>query len=93
VTNELLAVVQADHYVFSTNNAIFNHPNDESVSRVLVHGGKQPTLWFNYATQRNRRWADTALRTKYGYEAKYPAGDNAGVTLALPARSARSGRH
>jgi beta-lactamase superfamily II metal-dependent hydrolase len=93
VTNELLAAVQADHYVFSTNNAIFNHPNDESVSRVLVHGGKQPTLWFNYATQRNRRWADSALRAKYGFEAKYPADGNAGVTLALPARSARSGRH
>ena len=35
VTNDLLDTVQADHYLFSTNNAIFNHPDDESVARVL----------------------------------------------------------
>jgi hypothetical protein len=39
VTNELLAAVQADHYVLSNNHAIFKHPNDESVAWALVQGG------------------------------------------------------
>ena len=54
VTQELMRAVQAEHYVFSTNDAIFNHSNDEAVARVIV-GSKRPTLWFNYSTERNQR--------------------------------------
>jgi beta-lactamase superfamily II metal-dependent hydrolase len=88
VTSELLKAVRADHYVFSTNNAIFNHPDDEAVARVLVHGGRQPTLWFNYTTARNLRWAEPALRAKFGYQVRYPASGQDGVVIALPARAA-----
>ena len=86
VTTELLKAVQADHYVFSTNNAIFRHPDDEAVARVLVHGGRQPTLWFNYATERNRRWAEEGMKARHGYQVRYPEGERAGVTIALQAR-------
>jgi hypothetical protein len=86
VTRELLKVVRAGHFVFSTNNAIFNHPDDEAVARVVVHGGKQPTLWFNYATERNQRWAVPALRATYDFRVQYPTVGQAGVTLKLPAR-------
>jgi beta-lactamase superfamily II metal-dependent hydrolase len=85
-TNDLLAAVRADHYIFSTNGAIYSHPDDEAVARVLVHGGRQPTLSFNYATERNRRWAEPALQAKYGYQVQYPEGGQAGVVIALPAR-------
>lgn len=81
---ELLTAVQASHYVVSTNNAIFNHRNDEAVAQLIVHGGEQPTLWFNYGTQRNRRWADAELQRRFGFSAVYPAVDAAGVTLTLP---------
>jgi len=87
VTSELLKAVRADHYIFSTNNAIFNHPDDEAVARVLVHGGRQPTMWFNYATRRNQRWAEPALRAKHGYQVRYPANGRSGVVIALPART------
>lgn len=86
VTRELLNVVRADHFVFSTNNAIFNHPDDEAVARVVVHGGTQPTLWFNYATERNQRWAIPALHATYDFRVQYPTDGQAGVTLQLPAR-------
>lgn len=86
VTTDLLKAVRADHYIFSTNNAIFNHPDDEAVARVLVHGGQQPTIWFNYATGRNQRWAEPALRTRYGYQAQYPAEEGAGVVVAVSSR-------
>lgn len=83
VTHELLRAVQADHYIVSTNNTIFDHPNDEAMARVLVHGGPDKTLWFNYATVRNRRWALPALRARHGYRTRYPEGDGSGVQLAL----------
>lgn len=86
VTTELLKAVQADHYIFSTNNAIFHHPDDEAVARVLVNGGRQPTLWFNYATERNRRWDDAGLRARHGYLARYPDVGKSGVIVAVPGR-------
>ena len=88
VTNDLLTAVQASHYIFSTNNAIFRHPDDEAVARVLVNGGARPTLWFNYGTERNRRWADEALQAEHGYQVRYPETERAGVIIALPGPAA-----
>ncbi len=87
VTLDLLAAVQARDYVVSTNNALFHHPDDEAIARVLVHGGAQPTLWFNYSTPRNRKWEDESLRRQFGYEVVYPQGAG-GVTLNLGQRRA-----
>jgi beta-lactamase superfamily II metal-dependent hydrolase len=88
VTQDLLRAVQADHYVVSTNNAIFDHPDDEAIARVLVQGGKSKTLWFNYATDRNRKWAAQDLADRYQYRCLYPGPDSRGVSIALGARSA-----
>ena len=84
LTTELLSAVRASHYVVSTNNAIFNHPDDEAVARVLVHGGKQLSLWFNYATERNLRWTDVQLTAAFGHDARYPAKSQGGVVIELP---------
>jgi len=83
VTSELLTAVKAKHFVFSTNNNYFNHPNDEAVARVVVNG-EHPTLWFNYDTPRNRRWGSSELLSKYGYSARFPTDASSGVTLELP---------
>jgi hypothetical protein len=83
VTTDLLRAVQADHYVVSNNNTIFNHPDDEAVARVLVHGGAEKTLWFNYGTERNRKWAATDLQARYGYDARHPDPRTPRVSLAL----------
>jgi beta-lactamase superfamily II metal-dependent hydrolase len=81
VTRDLLRSVVADHYIVSTDGAIFNHPDDEAVARVLLDGGERKTLWFNHATLRNRRWAAAALRKKYGFDAVFPEGPDMGVRL------------
>ena len=87
VTQELMRAVQAENCVFSTNGAQFGHPNDGSVARVIV-GSMRPTLWFNYSTARNQRWAEPALRAKYGYQVRYPEGGQAGVAIELAGRAA-----
>jgi beta-lactamase superfamily II metal-dependent hydrolase len=82
VTSSLLEVVQADHYIISSNGAIFHHPDDEAISRVIVYGGHHPRLWFNFDNDRSRRWGDLALRNLYGYDVTLPV-DEHGLTLVL----------
>ncbi len=52
VTNDLLKAVRADHYIVSTNGAIFSHPNDEAVARVLVHGRQATDALVQLTTRR-----------------------------------------
>ena len=84
VTQDLLRAVDARHFIFSTNNSYFRHPNAEAVARVIV-GGRKPTLWFNYDTPLNRQWGVPELMARHGHVARYPQGD-VGVTIELPAR-------
>lgn len=62
-------LVDARHYIVSTNNAYFGHPNDEAIARVTVKGGR-PTIWFDCDTPKNRHWSAQALTTKYGHVTK-----------------------
>jgi hypothetical protein len=86
-TLELLAAARADHYVVSTNGAIFGHPNDEALARVIMHGGKEPTLWFNHASgnfgERLKRWTDSDMTGKYGYRVTTPDEDMQGITIRI----------
>lgn len=84
VTQDLLRTVDAEHFVFSTNNTYFKHPNAEAVARVIV-GGRKPTLWFNHDTPSNRQWGTPDLMAKHGHVARYPEGDF-GVSIELAAR-------
>ncbi len=82
VTTDLIRTVQATHYVVSTNGAIFGHPNDEAIARVVKHGGTAATLWFNHANERSARWAAADLRP-YGCSVNQPGASGMGVTITL----------
>jgi beta-lactamase superfamily II metal-dependent hydrolase len=85
VTQALMRAFSARHFVVSTDNRYFKHPNAEALARVIT-GAERPVLWFNYDTPQNRRWADRGLQERYGYEARFPTGPDDGVTVELPAR-------
>jgi hypothetical protein len=93
-TLALLAAVRADHYVVSTNGAIFGHPNDEALARVIMRGGKGSTLWFNHASgdfgERLKRWTDPDMKEKYGYQVATPDRDLDGITLRIAPASSQS---
>jgi beta-lactamase superfamily II metal-dependent hydrolase len=61
VTTALLQALRAKHYVVSTNGAIFDHPDDEAIARVVRSGPRGHTLWFNHANAHSSRWAGTPL--------------------------------
>jgi hypothetical protein len=83
ITKDLLDRVQARHYIVSTNGAIFGHPNDEAIARVVVHGGAAPRVWFNFDNDRSRRWSDPVLQAQYGFQVILPKPGRSGLTLQL----------
>lgn len=91
ITVDLLGAIQARHYIVSTNGAIFNHPDDEAVARVILNGGKQRSLWFNYRNERSERWDAADLKARYGYAVGLPADDKRGTVIAMHRGSVVSG--
>jgi beta-lactamase superfamily II metal-dependent hydrolase len=94
VSNELLAVLPSLRYVFSTSGAVFAHPDDEAVARVIAAAtAKKKTLHFNYTEgtiaknyekKRKRNlpsWSTAKLRGEHKYDAKFPTSDSDGVVI------------
>jgi CHAT domain/Metallo-beta-lactamase superfamily len=71
-TKELLDVVDCGEYLVPTDGSIFYHPDREAIARVVVHGGVEPRLHFNYRTDLNGFWDDADLKGRYGYRTVYP---------------------
>jgi hypothetical protein len=71
LSNNLLDAVKCGRYLFSTNGDIFEHPNPESVARVIKYGGNRPQLLFNYRSRFNKMWDDRHLIDEFEYRVKY----------------------
>ena len=66
VSRDLLEIIDCQRYLFSTNGARYGHPDPVAVARILIHGGDEKELVFNYR-QRTEEWNHPQLREKYGY--------------------------
>ena len=82
-TIELLSLLECRHYLVSTNGNIFYHPDRESISRVILHGGRRPTLHFNYRTKYNDLWDSPELKRRYDYVTEYPGEGEVGLRVPL----------
>ena len=82
-TIALLQVLDCGRFLVSTNGNIFNHPDREAIARVILHGGKAPTLCFNYRSAMNALWGEPILRERYGYATEYPDAEGAGLRVRL----------
>jgi hypothetical protein len=71
-SNELLGKVACNHYLISSNGSYFGHPDAEAMARVLLHGGKNPKLVFNYKAEYSERWTDNEIRGAPKYATRYP---------------------
>lgn len=80
-SRQLLQKLDCRHYLISTDGSLYHHPDREAIARLLVHGGSDKTLHFNYRTERNEIWDDEPLKRRYRYETRYAA---AGESLAFP---------
>lgn len=104
VNKELLAKVPAHTYVVSTSGAVFGHPDDEAIARVLTAPTRwTKTVYFNYTSatiaknyeKRKKRkppkYDKTGLRRQFNCDVKYAENDKAGVVLMLRTPVERKG--
>lgn len=83
ISRELLELVECPRYLFSTNGDRHGHPDPVAVSRILVHGGAEKELLFNYR-ERAQPWDTPRLRETCGYTVTAPPPEQDGfLTLAL----------
>jgi beta-lactamase superfamily II metal-dependent hydrolase len=81
ISREILELVPAHRYLFSTDGSYFGHPDDEAVATVIRHGRPGAELVFNYSKPRTRKWDLENLRNDYGYSVRYPTPGTSGVRL------------
>jgi hypothetical protein len=82
-TGELLALLECQRYLVSSNGNIFYHPDREAMARVILNGGKRPTLCFNYRSPLNELWDAPALKARHDYRTEYPPEGQAGLRVVL----------
>jgi hypothetical protein len=82
-TIPLLEAIECKNYLVSTNGKHFYHPDRESIARVILHGGEEPTLHFNYRTDFNKLWNSPELKDRYRYLAYYPEDKAEGLRVDL----------
>ncbi len=75
ISKELLALIDCDHYLISSNGSYFNHPDPVAVSRIIKYGGDNVHLWFNYKSDETQTWDNNRWKQDYGYETHYPSTD------------------
>lgn len=84
VSDELLGLIESPRFLFSTNGAIFNHPDKEAVERIIARSICQPpTLYFNYLSATTKPWQDTTLQKKLNYRAELNPTVGAPFTIEL----------
>jgi hypothetical protein len=86
-TTRLLETVRAPHILISTNGAIFGHPDQEGIARVITSGTPGLEVWFNFRTPRTEVWASGSLQARHGYVTRFPAAAGAPTTVHLSARA------
>ena len=84
ISDELLSLIESPRFLFSTNGAIFKHPDKEAVERIIVRSAhKSPTLFFNYLSETTKCWQDKKLQDRLKYRAEYNPEDNAPFKIEL----------
>ena len=71
ISVEFLELLDCRNYIVSSSGAIYKHPDQEAIARVVKHGGDRPTLHFNYRTAFNKMWDSAALKTRHKYKTVY----------------------
>jgi beta-lactamase superfamily II metal-dependent hydrolase len=72
ISEDLLKMIEARHYLFSTNGAIFKHPDRATIEAVVERSAAKPTLWFNYESEFNSMWKRGPQAGQKEYTACYP---------------------
>lgn len=81
VTEALLDVVHAEHYIVSTNGAYFGHPDPAALARVAKRASAGTKIWFNYDAPSTRWFRDRCA--DLDIETHVPATPDVGAVITL----------
>ena len=81
-TTLLLQKLACRNFLISTNGSVFKHPDDAAIARIVRHAAPA-RLYFNYMSDYNRKWSDSALQRQGNFQAVFPAEGSAGIELDL----------
>ncbi len=82
-SRELIEKVDCKRYAVTTNGAIFGHPNQETIARVLMSADQHVELLFNYKSKHNEIWGSTELQRKYQYSAVFGDSEGGGLDVEI----------
>lgn len=72
-STELLGLIDSPIYLFSTNGEKNNHPNPETIARIISRKGLERKLIFNYPVN-NEILSNEDIRTEYQFSLEFSDG-------------------
>lgn len=83
LTKQLLDLIDAEHYLVSTNGDIHGLPDEEAIEAVILASRRPAVLWFNYRSSRNEMWEQRAQADGARFSVRYPPAGASGITIEL----------
>lgn len=83
ISKELMDLIDAKHFLVSTNGAKFKHPNKPAIKAIIQGSLQDPVLWFNYRTEFNEMWEPARQNGLRPYQAVYPKSRKGGIVVDL----------
>jgi beta-lactamase superfamily II metal-dependent hydrolase len=83
ISKALLKLVDAKHFLVSTNGAIHEHPDKPAIEAVIQGSLQAPELWFNYSTPFTEPWKDGPAPGQRPFITHYPQPGMEGIVLEL----------
>jgi len=80
ISKEFVEVLECQRYLFCSDGAIYKHPSQPAVARVVQYGNCSHLL-FNCRSRYSEVWDDQLLQSMYSYEAYY--GNDDGIAISL----------
>lgn len=80
----LLGIVDCTRFAFSTDGSRHNHPDAETIARILKADLERPkTLIFNFRQPNATQWDDTDLKVRYNYRCVFPPPGSEGIEFDI----------
>lgn len=83
ISEELMKLIDAKHYLISTDGSIHEHPDKSAIEAVIQWSVRKPTLWFNYRSKQNELWAKASANGKKDFTSQYPTSKGGGIVVEL----------
>jgi beta-lactamase superfamily II metal-dependent hydrolase len=83
ITPEFLELVDAEHFLVSSNGDKFKHPDAQAIESVIQGARHTPTLWFNYRSDFTEIWEAASLKRGAKYRTHYPAPGKEGIVVEI----------